>query len=107
MSKTPLIEFKDVVKSFGDKLVLDGMSFQVGWVHWIVPIVIVGILVVKLLRQKQKIKEILKNPIILPVLFGTVQEVYWRKKDHITRSESVHPQPFCRNMNKGLSRESR
>lgn len=29
MSKTPLIEFKNVVKSFGDKLVLDGMSFQV------------------------------------------------------------------------------
>lgn len=29
MSKTPLIEFKNVVKSFGDKLVLDGMSFEV------------------------------------------------------------------------------
>jgi glutaredoxin-related protein len=48
----------------------DGMSFQVGWLIWIVPLVIVGIIIIKIMKQKKDSIAALQNDkITAPILF--------------------------------------
>lgn len=47
----------------------DGMSFQVGHLHWFLSLVVGSLVLVLLLRKRKKIAEIKKNPFFLPVFY--------------------------------------